>query len=248
MTAATPVHDTGTPTGSARIAKVIRLQLINPQTFVVLPLVILGASFAISMMIFGVIAYSVDDMTDPLYGGGSQAPLWYFMVIGVQALSFTFPFSQALSITRREYFLGTFATAGLTSLTLAITFLIGGVIEQATDGWWFDGYFFYVPWIWDQGAVVAALLYLVIAMFAFTVGFWATTIYKRWGTSSLVAVGVGLAVVLIVVAFVISWQGGWPSFGRWFADLQPVVAALLILAVDAVLAGLSYLTIRKAIP
>ncbi|GEE01020.1 hypothetical protein nbrc107696_14660 [Gordonia spumicola] len=239
MTTATPALRTG---------KVIRMQLINKQTFVWMPLLILASSFAITMMVYGVIAYSVSDRTEPMYGGGSQAPLWYFLVVGVQALSFTFPFAQALSISRREFFFGTYATAILTSLTLTAAFLAGGGIERATDGWGFDAYFFYLPWIWEQGPVVALALYFTIAMFAFTVGFWAATLYKRFNLIGLLSTGVGIAVVIVLTALALSWAGEWPAFGRWIVDLAPIDVAGLFLAVDAVLAGVSYLTIRRAIP
>ena len=59
------------------------------------------------------------DVTGPKYGGGAQAPLWYFDVVGIQALTLTFPFSQAMSVTRREFFLGTLLTAAFTSSILA---------------------------------------------------------------------------------------------------------------------------------
>ncbi len=239
MTAMSPTLRTG---------KVIRMQLLNKQTFVWMPLLILGSSFVITMLIYGVITFSVSDRSEPLYGGGSQAPLWYFLVVGIQALSFTFPFSQALSITRREFFLGTFATAIASSLTLAVTFLIGGGIERATDGWGFNAYFFYLPWIWDQGPIGALVLYFMIAMFAFSIGFWASTLYKRFGLAWLIATGVGIAAILIGTALVISFVDQWPAVGRWLGGLRPFEVAGLALAVDAVLAGLSYLTIRRAIP
>ncbi|WP_341267829.1 hypothetical protein [Gordonia malaquae] len=237
-----------TATATLRTGKVIRMQLINKQTFVWMPLLILGASFVITMLVYGTIAFSVNDRTEPMYGGGSQAPLWYFLVVGVQALSFTFPFSQALSISRREFFIGTFATACITSLTLTAAFIVGGGIERATDGWGFDAYFFYLPWIWDSGPIAAMILYFTIAMLAFTIGFWASTLYKRFGLVWLIATGIGIALAILVAAFAISFADEWPAVGRWLADLRPLEAAGLIVAIDAVLAGLSYVTIRRAIP
>ncbi|MCF8612222.1 hypothetical protein L5G28_18935 [Gordonia sp. HY285] len=231
-----------------RTLNVIRMQLLNKQTFVWLPLLILASSFAISMMIYGIIVFSVDDMDEPIYGGGSQAPLWYFLVVGVQALSFTFPFSQAMSITRREYFLGTYATAMLSSAAVAVTFLVGGLIERATDGWGIDGYFFYLPWIWDQGPFVALLMYFTIAMFAFAVGFWGTTLYKRFGTLWLVVTGMAIVVAIVLACLVVSLAGGWPAIGRWIVDLRPIALVGIVFALDLLFAGTSYLTLRRATP
>jgi len=233
----------------SRIGKVVRMQLLNKQTFVYLPLTILGSSFAISLMIYGIITLAVDDgSTEPMYGGGSQAPLWYFLAVGIQALAFSFPFSQAMSVTRREFFLGTYATAAITSAVLSVTFLVGGLIERATDGWGFNGYFFYLPWIWDQTPVVAFLLYFTIAMFAFSIGFWSATIYKRFGTARLIATGVALVSMIVLACFLVTVVDGWPALGRWIVDLRPISLVGIIFALDLIFAGTSYLTLRRATP
>ena len=36
-------------------------------------------------------------------GGAASAPLWYFMALGIGALTFTFPFSQAMSVTAQGW-------------------------------------------------------------------------------------------------------------------------------------------------
>lgn len=231
-----------------RTLNVVRMQLINRKTFIWLPLIIFGAAFAISMIIYIAINMSVTDLDEPMYGGGSQAPLWYFAVIGVQALLMTFPFSQAMSVTRREFYVGTMLTALGASLLLSLVYLVGGLIEKATDGWGIDGYFFAVPWIWDQGPVVATLLYFMAPMLTFTIGFFAATVYKRFGMLWLVMLGVGIGLVLALAVLGISAGGAWPSIGSWFLDLTPLRVALGGLVVTAVLTGISYATIRRAIP
>ncbi|MGO2049976.1 MAG: hypothetical protein ACTH2E_05885, partial [Microbacterium sp.] len=104
----------------SRTLNVIRLQLINRQTFIWVPLIVLASAVLISVLIYAMIP-----IDDPKYGGGAQAPLWVFFVIGMQAMTMTFPFSQAMSITRREFFVGTMITAVLGSVFMAIVFLIG---------------------------------------------------------------------------------------------------------------------------
>jgi hypothetical protein len=90
----------------SRILNVVRLQLVNKQTWVWIPLIVLGSALALSIVIYAMIPSD-----GPKYGGAGQAPLWYFFALGLQALTLTFPFSQALSVTRREFFLGTLLTA-----------------------------------------------------------------------------------------------------------------------------------------
>lgn len=202
-----------------------------------------------SLAIYGIVVAALPDGagTD-IYGYGSQAPLWYFGVIGVQALTLTFPFSQAMTVTRREFFTGTMLVALSSALILAIVFLVGGLIERATDGWGYRGYFFYLPWIWNQGPAAAALLYFMVASLAFIIGFWAATIFKRWGLTWLLVVAIGLAALLVLAAVIITQTESWGSVGRALAGAQPLYVALIGLGVSAVLAGISYLTLRRAVP
>ena len=62
-----------------------------------------------------------------------------------------------------------------------------------------NGWFFGLPWIWEAGALGACLLNFVVAMLFFVIGFWAATIYKRFGGSALTVVLVGLGAC--------SWSG-----------------------------------------
>ena len=98
-----------------RIFNVVRLQYVNRQTFIWVPLIVLGGAFVVTWGIWAVLF--ANGVRADMYGGGAQAPLWYFAVVGVQALTLTFPFSQAMSVTRREFYLGTLLTAAFTHST-----------------------------------------------------------------------------------------------------------------------------------
>lgn len=232
-----------------RTAKVVRMQLMNRQTFITLPLIILFASFALSLAVDGIVVFSIGGRIDaPMYSGGVQAPLWYFLVVGVQAMSLTFPFSQAMSVTRREFFLGTLLTATGTALILAATCLIGGVIEQATHGWGFGGYFYSLPWIWEHGPVVASLFYFAVSLLAFVIGFLGAVVYKRFGLLWLLLGGIGVLVLLVVAALVISATHSWPAVGRALMNADALWVTLIALGVTAVLAAGSHLALRRTVP
>jgi hypothetical protein len=76
-----------------------------------------------------------------MYSGGSQAPLWYFAVVGAQAVNLTFYFSQAMSLTRRRVLprLPDLAAA-ISAVGMSAVFVVLGLIEQATDGYGMNGY------------------------------------------------------------------------------------------------------------
>ena len=94
----------------SRTLNVVRMQLINRQTFVWVPLLVLGGSLILSLVIF---ALWIPVVTAPKYGGGAQATL--VVLPGRRRagdVTLTFPFSQAMSVTRREFYLGTLADRG----------------------------------------------------------------------------------------------------------------------------------------
>lgn len=229
-----------------RTWNVVRMQLVNRQTYVWVPIIVLFGSLLVTLAIYGIISSAGVDTA--MYGGGAQAPLWYFAVVGAQALTFTLPFSQAMSVTRREFYVGTLLTAALTSLMLALVFVAGGLVEAATTGWGMDGYFFYLPWIWEAGPAAAGLFFFALAMLFFVIGFWGATIFKRWGTAVLTAVILAIALVLVALLWLVGRMDAWAEVGAWLASAGALGLTLWGLLLIAVLAGTSYLTLRRTVP
>lgn len=226
-----------------RTVNVIRLQLINKGTFVWYPLIILGAATLISILIYAMIPVDT-----PKYGGGGQAPLWYFFAIGMSAMTLTFPFSQAMSITRREFFFGTLLTAIIGSALMGVLFLIGGGIEVATNGYGINGYVFYLPWLWDAGPLGAFVVYFTLALFFFVLGFTGATIYKSWGQLVLIIVSVAVSLVLLGLVFLATRLDLWNHVGAGIMDLGALGLALWGLLLTAVLTVVSFLAFRRTIP
>lgn len=230
----------------SRTVSVVRMQLINRQTYIWVPLLVLGGAFVLTLAIYAMLETS--GVTGPKYGGGAQAPLWYFCVVGVQALTLTFPFSQAMSVTRREFYTGTLLAAAASSVVLAAVYVVGGFVEQMTDGWGMNGYFFSLPWVWEGGAAVALLFWFTAAMLVFVSGFWAATIYKRAGTLVLTLVLVGLGALLVLWMYLVGRMDAWAQVFAWFGAQGALGLSLWGLLLGLVLAGVSYLTLRRAVP
>ncbi len=226
-----------------RTLNVVRLQLINKQTFIWTPLIILGSATLLSILIYAMIPVDT-----PKYGGGGQAPLWYFLAIGVGAMAYTFPFSQAMSITRREFFLGTMLTAVIASVFMGVLFLIGGGIEVATNGYGVNGYVFYLPWLWEAGPVGAFMVYFTLALFFFVIGFTGATIFKSWGMMVLTITWVTVALALIGLVFLVTRLELWAQVWAGIMDLGALGLALWGLVVVAVMVLVSFLAFRRTIP
>ena len=64
------------------------------------PLIILGGAFVLCMAVYAILAGS--GLTGPFYGGGAQAPLWYFGVVGLDSNAFA---SISISFHSHSFFL-----------------------------------------------------------------------------------------------------------------------------------------------
>jgi len=229
-----------------RTVNVVRMQLINKQTFIWVPLIVLGASFAMSIAIYAILYTS--GVPGPIYGGGSQAPLWVLLFVGISSLTLTFPFSQALSVTRREFFFGTMLAAAMCAVLLAAIFAIGGLVEEATNGWGINGYFFALDWVVADGALGAAFFYFVMALLIFMLGFWSATMYKRFGATVLTVTWVGIGALLLATIWVITSLDAWGGVITALVEQGAVGFAAWGLLLTVVLSGISYLTLRRAVP
>ncbi|MDR4533116.1 hypothetical protein [Glutamicibacter sp. PS] len=227
-----------------RIIKVARMQLINKWTFIGIPLLILVASFAFTLAIWLLVRRAGGDGV--LYGGGAQAPMWYFLALGIQALTLTFPFSMAMSVSRRTFYLGTLGLFALCALALSVFYYLMGLVEVATGGWWVDGQFFALQWIADNNWFVQIMFYFVLMVLLFMVGFLIATIYMRWRSTGMLVFFIGLGLVLLGIIALFTFGNFWPTFWSWALSWTAAGVTLWGAVAAVAMAGSSYLTLRRA--
>lgn len=229
-----------------RTLNVARMQLVNRATFLWVPLIILGATVAFTLAIWGILDTS--GVEAQKFAGGAQAPLWYFLAIGIQSLTHTFPFSQAMSVTRRHFFLGTLLISAAWGAALTAVYVVLGFLEDATGGWGMNGYMFYFPWVWEAGPLGAALTFFTMTVLFFVVGFWFATIWKRFSTVGLTVAFVALGALLIAVLWLIGRLNAWEQFFTTIVELGAVGLSAWGLVLTVVLSVASYLTLRRTVP
>jgi len=223
-----------------RVANVMRLQLMNRQAYVTVPLIVLGGAMLVALLVFLLIPYG-----GPKYAGAaSVAPLWSFMAVGVQALTLSFPFSQALGATRRDFHIGTLLTAAMTSAMLALIYVVIALIEKATAGWGVNGYFA-TPGLDGDAPLAAFASYFVLAMLCFLVGYWSAAVIKRWGTVVLISALVGVAIALTVAALLLVRFGAMQAVAEWAVAQGALGLDAWGLLLVVVLAATSFLTLRR---
>ena len=222
-----------------RILNVAKMQIINTHSLFWVPLMILAGTFLVNILV----ALSLPgEMTG---SGGGQAPLWYFLVFGIQLMNAYLPFSLALGITRREFILGSILTGLLTSVCLAVVYFVCAIAERATSGWGLNLMFFDIPWIWDDGSIVALLFLTMLVISLFTVGFTIGAVYKRWGTLWLTAGLVVLGLLAVAAIFIISKVGAWMQVLQWFVGVGPMTVLALLAALCVLMAFGSYAALRR---
>lgn len=223
---------------------VARMQLLNKWIYLGIPAIILVSSTLIALAILAL----TPDTGGTRMALSGQAVMWYFLGIGVQALTLTFPFSQAMSVSRRSFYIGTLGLFAVMALGLAVLYWVLGLIEEATNGWGINGHIFAIPWIAESAWYTQILLYFALSTLLFMSGFWFATVYKRWRTTGLVAASVGLALVLLGGAAAATWTDSWAAVGAWFVQLTPLALTGWLLLAGVLLAAGSYGTLRRAIP
>jgi len=157
----------------------------------------------------------------------------------------TFPFSQAMSLTRREFYIGSLAAAAVSGLGMSLVFVLLGLVEQTTGGYGINAYFAYLEWVWVAGPFAAGLAYFTSTLFFFIVGFWFATIYKRFGALGLTIVLLGIGLALVGFIALATYRKAWPGVGQWLMDTGALGLTLWGILLTALLAVGSYLTLRK---
>lgn len=227
-----------------RVINVMRMQLVNRWIFIGIPLIIMAASFLLTLIIWAILPS--DGSTR--FSGGSQAVMWYFFALGIQSLTLTFPFSQGLSITRRTFFIGTLSLFSVIALITSVTYWVLGLVEQATGGWGVDGRFFALGWIADGPWYQPIAFYFAVMMTLFLIGFWAATIYKRWQATGLLTAGIAVALVIVGMLYLIGSRSAWAEVGAFLASQSQLNVAGWLALLGLALAGGSFLTLRRAEP
>lgn len=238
----TPLH---------RVLNVVKLQLGNPQTTIVMPWLILGFIFVVNLLIWVIInaATSGHDAADARHGlqysGASFYIFVYMLVVAIQAFSITFRFAIGFGSTRRNYWLGSALTFVILAAIFAVGMTILSVIEVATGGWGLGGRMFsavYFGDVWWQRLLVF-FFGLLCSLF---VGSLFAAVWVRWKATGMIVLfgGIGL-LVLALVAF-LTLSHSWAAFGAAFASSTPLGIASWLLVPAAIAAGAGFLILRRA--
>lgn len=251
MTAMT-MDSTGQPRGTARrIVTVARLHATNPWTTLILPWLITFAIFGLNFAIWTLVSRAAgpDLETDAFANnGGVSWILVYMMVVAIQAMSASFRFALGMSVTRRDYYLGSGLYFAALSAIYAAGFTALGWIERLADGWGVEGYFFAPFGTASEPLWLHAYAFFVLLLMFFFIGSASAGVWMRWKVSGLLTELLGIAVIVVGLAWWITAARAWGTVGGFFTDSSIFALLSWTLPVTALSALVGYGLLRKATP
>lgn len=252
MTAIETAPPAGHVAEFSRVVRVMRLHLVNRMTYLGIPWIITGFALFVSIVVAFLIA-AASSGTDleaafrgMTYSWAVASPLWYLAVVGIQSVGTTFPFALGLSITRREFALGTALTFVVISAFNATAWTLLTEVERVTDGFGTGFHHFTAMWFGAlaAGGVWLSWFALQLAIFAIGAGF--AAVWLRWRAFGVVAVWAAIVLVGLALISIVVLTGGVGAVTEWFAGitLTGLFAGLLIPALIALAGG--WVVLRKA--
>ncbi len=222
-----------------RVAGIVKTHLTDVFSWLMLPWIILGSSFAVNAIIGSLV-------DEEIKTGGLASIFVYMLVIGIVSVGQTFPFLIGFGARRKDYFLGTTATVALVSVVTAILLLVVGYAERATEHWGIGLYFFNIPYLTDGSLLSQFWIFFILMMNLFFCGFAIASIYRKIGRNGLFGVSIALGLALTVAFYLITHYDKWDSVWEWARGVSVVELANWLLALTLVYVGVSYALLRKA--
>ena len=238
-----------------RILSVTRLHFVNKVAILYTPLAVLGVIFLLNYAIWwividaGHLAVAHSRTTTHLgYTGAVSYIFVYTMVIAVQAISRTFPFSLGFGVTRRDFYFGTAVAFVLLSVILSAVLTIMSVIEIATNGWGVQGYMFSPVYFTNTSWLLRFLMYFLTFLFFIFVGAAAATMYVRWRATGLIVFFTILGVILIGALALVTFYDEWSAVGNWLSNAGAFGVTVWSLIPTAIAGVAGFFILRRATP
>jgi hypothetical protein len=240
-----------------RILAVVRLHLVNRYSVFAVPVMVLAGILVVDLAIWSIIFSTQPEGSDRAatrdaltYVGAVFYIFIYMLVLGIQAIAFSFPFALGFSVTRRDFWLGSSLTFILLSAVYSAYLTLLAAIETATNGWGLGGSLFATVYFGGFEAAWSTRfgLYFAAFLFSFFVGAVIATIYQRWRNNGMLVLFGTLGVLLVIGIALVSFTSSWPAVGAWFDSNGPTGVIAWSLVPTAVAAITGYFILRRATP
>lgn len=235
----------------SRVVSVMRLHFVNIGTIIVIPWVIMAVIFFANLAIWLAIELATDaddDVPEQIWSGGVVYIFVYMLVVAIQAINATFPYAQGLSVTRRDYALGTGLAFVVLAAGYAVALSVLSVIEDATGGWGLGGRVFAAFAFGDDTLLDRLLVNFLGLLFFFFIGSLFGAMWVRWRLWGVLSLTILLVVLLVGATFGITIADAWPTVAEWFVSTGPIGLALWTLLPTVIAAVAGFFILRRATP
>ncbi|MCQ6561450.1 hypothetical protein NNL21_22420 [Paenibacillus mendelii] len=167
--------------------------------------------------------------------------------MGTILLHQTFPFAIGLSIRRTDYYWGTAAISVIVTLLSSILLMPLSIIEtKFTEGWGVSLHYFNLPYLSDGSILEQMWISFVLLLFFFYLGFVTASVHRRYGKIGLLLLSVAAFLASSLGIFLMSYYKWWGSLFTSMADLSAFQIASWTFPITLILAGISYLLLRRS--
>lgn len=224
-----------------RTASIIRMHTKDRYFWFYLPFIILGSSFFINLIISALI-----DEEGGLYTGGLSSIYIYTSIIAMITVNQTFPFALGFSVTRKDYFFGTAATAVLVSaITGAVLYLLS-TLENATSGWGVKLHYFHLPHFSDGPIYEQLSISILNLLHLFFLGFALASLYRRFGRMGLSIFFLLFLVVGTSLGYATVYLEWYKPIGDWFSGQTALGLSAWLIPLIFLYGAASYRMLRKS--
>ncbi|WP_400997239.1 hypothetical protein [Agromyces sp. GXQ0307] len=249
-TASVPVTGSQGRVRPNEILRIVRLHTVNPSIFFVVPAMILGGAWAVTMVI-ALILVGAGVPQEELafqYSWAVLSPQWYLIVVGVQAVSYTFPFALGFGATRRDYWIGTGIMFVLASFLFAVVIATLMLVERATGGWGVGAGMFDALWYFGADWITAFYTTFALQLLVLFIGAGVTTVFMRWRMKGMMILLFGGVAVILALIALLTFTESWESLGAWLSSIGVIGVFTVVLATALAWAVAGFLVIRRATP
>jgi hypothetical protein len=225
-----------------RAIGVLGMHAKDKKRWLYLPWAIVGASFAINLIIAGF-------APEPFTSGGVVSLFIYMMVTSIISVAQTFPFSLGFGVRRKDYYLGSVLAQLVVSAVSAIILVILAQAEQAwTKGWFVGLRFFRLPYLADGTFLARAWTEFGILLFFITFGFFISSVFRKFGGFGVYALIFLVILLLTVSGYILNSMSLWDDLARELQRLAPTapILSLWLLPFTIVFSLVSYLLLRRS--
>ncbi|MDF2653097.1 MAG: hypothetical protein K0Q73_8902 [Paenibacillus sp.] len=222
-----------------RVASVMKMHGRDKWTWYIIPWVVLMSSFIINL----VISFFVDE---PVVTGGIASIFIYMFVAGIITPAQTFPFALGMSVSRKDYYLGTSAMIVLASVLSAVMLFLLGLAEGWTGAWGSELHYFDLPYLSDGPLINRFTVPLVILLFMHYLGILIAATHKRTGRNGMFIASGILLLVFTFLGFLANYLNWYPAIFGWMVEQSAVDYTLWMLPLIVIFALASYLLLRRA--